>query len=85
MPADSRLDPEIAEALERMPETPLDIDGARAAHLAGAELMSGPGEPVAEVRRTYLGTDLPASTLLVVAGLAQPDYLLEIEGIAVVD
>jgi enamine deaminase RidA (YjgF/YER057c/UK114 family) len=42
-------------------------------------------EPVAEVRRKYLGTELPASTLLVVAGLAQPDYLLEIEGIAVVD
>jgi reactive intermediate/imine deaminase len=42
-------------------------------------------EPVSEVRRKYLGTDLPASTLLVVAGLAQPDYLLEIEGIAVVD
>jgi enamine deaminase RidA (YjgF/YER057c/UK114 family) len=40
---------------------------------------------VAEVRRKYLGTELPASTLLVVAGLAQPDYLLEIEGIAVVD
>ena len=42
-------------------------------------------EPVSEVRRKYLGTDLPASTWLVVAGLAQPDYLLEIEGIAVVD
>jgi enamine deaminase RidA (YjgF/YER057c/UK114 family) len=42
-------------------------------------------EPVAEVRRKYLGTDLPASTLLVVAGLASPDYLLEIEGVAVID
>jgi enamine deaminase RidA (YjgF/YER057c/UK114 family) len=42
-------------------------------------------EPVAEVRRKYLGTDFPASTLLVVAGLASPDYLLEIEGVAVID
>jgi 2-iminobutanoate/2-iminopropanoate deaminase len=42
-------------------------------------------EPVSEVRRRYLGTNLPTSTLVVVAGLANPDYLLEIEAIAVTD
>ena len=41
-------------------------------------------EALAEVRSRYLGSALPASTLLVVAGLAQPDYLLEIEAVAVV-
>ena len=41
-------------------------------------------EAVGEVRRRYLGDALPASTLVVVAGLANPDYLLEIEGVAVV-
>ena len=41
-------------------------------------------EAVGEVRRRYIGNELPASTLVVVAGLANPDYLLEIEGIAVV-
>lgn len=40
-------------------------------------------EPLSEVRARYLQGPLPASTLVVVAGLAQPDYLLEIEGIAV--
>ncbi|MBI2887939.1 MAG: RidA family protein [Chloroflexi bacterium] len=41
-------------------------------------------EPLGEVRSRYLSGSLPASTLVVVAGLASPDYLLEIEGIAVV-
>ncbi len=42
-------------------------------------------EPVSEVRHKYLRGPLPASTLIVVAGLAEPDLLLEIEGIAVLD
>jgi enamine deaminase RidA (YjgF/YER057c/UK114 family) len=38
-----------------------------------------------EVRRRYLGsTRPPASTLLVVAGLARPAFLIEIEAVAVV-
>ena len=41
-------------------------------------------EPVGEVRRRYIQSDFPASTLVVVAGLALPEYLLEIEGIAVI-
>ncbi|MBM2826000.1 MAG: Endoribonuclease [Dehalococcoidia bacterium] len=42
-------------------------------------------EALGEVRSKYLTGPLPASTLVVVAGLAQPDYLLEIESIAVVE
>ena len=42
-------------------------------------------EPVAAVRAKYLKDPKPASTLVVCAGLASPDYLVEIEGIAVVD
>jgi enamine deaminase RidA (YjgF/YER057c/UK114 family) len=42
-------------------------------------------EPVAAVRAKYLKDPKPASTLIICAGLASPDYLLEIEGIAVVD
>jgi enamine deaminase RidA (YjgF/YER057c/UK114 family) len=40
---------------------------------------------VSAVRTKYLKPPLPASTFVVVAGLANPDYMLEIEGIAVVD
>ncbi len=43
-------------------------------------------DAVTPVRQKYLkAPNLPASTLVVVAGLASPDYLLEIEAIAVVD
>ncbi len=42
-------------------------------------------EAVTEVRRGYVGDTLPTSTLMVVAGLADPRYLVEIEAIAVVD
>jgi enamine deaminase RidA (YjgF/YER057c/UK114 family) len=43
-------------------------------------------EALRDVRSKYLGsTSLPASTLVVVAGLALPEYLLEIEAVAVVE
>lgn len=43
-------------------------------------------QPIAAVRRRYLGSPDPVtSTFLVVAGLARPDLLLEIEAIAVLD
>ncbi|HLH73428.1 MAG TPA: RidA family protein [Chloroflexota bacterium] len=42
--------------------------------------------PIAEVRARYLGRPDPvASTFVVVAGLAWPEFLLEIEAIAVLD
>jgi enamine deaminase RidA (YjgF/YER057c/UK114 family) len=40
---------------------------------------------VARPRDTYLGTPGPASTLVVVKGLAGPDYVVEIEALAILD
>lgn len=42
-------------------------------------------EAVGAVRNKYFAGNLPASTLVVCAGLAQPEYLVEIEAIAVLD
>ena len=42
-------------------------------------------DAVVDVRRRYAVDALPTSTLMVVAGLADPRYLVEIEAIAVVD
>ena len=42
-------------------------------------------EAVGAVRTRYLQDPLPASTLVCVAALAMPEWLLEIEGIAVLD
>ncbi len=39
---------------------------------------------IREARTRALGDHTPASTLMVVAGLASPDYLLEIEAVAVI-
>ncbi|MCC7107171.1 MAG: RidA family protein [Chloroflexi bacterium] len=42
-------------------------------------------DPLNEVRTKYLTSDLPTSTLLVVTGLANPAYLIEIDAIAVLE
>ncbi|HXX37927.1 MAG TPA: RidA family protein [bacterium] len=39
---------------------------------------------IAEVRARYCGSYLPPNTFVVVASLASPDYLLEIEAVAAV-
>ena len=38
-------------------------------------------EPVGRVRQEFFKGDPPASTLLVVAGLADPDFVVEIEAV----
>jgi reactive intermediate/imine deaminase len=40
-------------------------------------------DAITEVRRRYFTSELPASTIVEVARLAQPDLLIEIESIAV--
>jgi enamine deaminase RidA (YjgF/YER057c/UK114 family) len=42
-------------------------------------------DAVREARAKHLTGDLPASTLVVVAALARPEFLVEIEAIAVVE
>jgi 2-iminobutanoate/2-iminopropanoate deaminase len=38
-----------------------------------------------EIRNRYVGTAMPpASTLLIVSGLARPEWLIEIEAVAVI-
>ena len=40
-------------------------------------------DAISEVRRRYFAGDLPASTIVEVSKLAQPDLMIEIEGVAV--
>ncbi len=42
-------------------------------------------EKVNEIRSQYLKRDFPASTLVVVKGLARPEYLVEVEAVACVE
>jgi 2-iminobutanoate/2-iminopropanoate deaminase len=39
---------------------------------------------VAEIRSTFFAGELPASTLIVVKSLAQPELLIEVEGMAAI-
>jgi 2-iminobutanoate/2-iminopropanoate deaminase len=39
-------------------------------------------DPLREINRRYLPTEKPVSTLLVVAALARPEFLIEIDAIA---
>jgi len=40
---------------------------------------------VSDMRARYFPADPPASTFLVITSLAEPDYLLEVEAVAVLD
>jgi enamine deaminase RidA (YjgF/YER057c/UK114 family) len=41
------------------------------------------GDRFTQLRREIFGDDFPASALITVAGLARPDFLVEVQGIAV--
>lgn len=69
--------------------TALASVGADFTHLAKITVFATDAaflQPIAAVRRQFLGNPDPvASTFVVVAGLARPEFLLEIEGVAVLD
>jgi enamine deaminase RidA (YjgF/YER057c/UK114 family) len=70
-------------------KTALAAAGADFSHLVKLTVYATDAaflRPIAEVRRQYLGSPDPVtSTFVAVSGLALPDLLLEIEGIAVLD
>ena len=43
------------------------------------------GDRFTELRKDFFGDDYPGSALITVAGLARPEMLVEIQGIAVID
>lgn len=69
--------------------TALAAAGADFSHLVKLTIYATDAaylRPIAEVRRRYLGSPDPVtSTFVAVAGLARPELLVEIEGIAVLD
>jgi enamine deaminase RidA (YjgF/YER057c/UK114 family) len=43
------------------------------------------GDRFTKIRKKFFGDDYPGSALITVAGLARPEMLVEIQGIAVLD
>ncbi len=50
-------------------------------YLVDRELIPG----IREAREGFFGAALPTSTLLIVAGLARPELLIEVEAVAILD
>jgi len=76
---------QTAQALENLKKA-LAAEGADLSRVAKVTVYltdMGHRQAVAEVRTAYLGRDLPASTLVEVKALAHPDFLIEIEAIAI--
>ena len=42
------------------------------------------GDRFTQLRKEFFGDDFPASALITVAGLARPELLVEVQGVAVV-
>jgi enamine deaminase RidA (YjgF/YER057c/UK114 family) len=72
----------LARALEAAGATPADV-AKLTTYVVGYTPALLPA--LAEARRAVLGEDLPASTLIGVAALAQPGFLIEVEAIAILD
>jgi len=76
---------QTAQALENLKKA-LAAEGASLSQVAKVTVYltdMAHREAVAQVRHSYFGKDLPASTLVEVKALAHPDFLIEIEAIAV--
>jgi len=64
----------------------VDADFSNLARITVYATDAGYRPAIAAVRREYLGSPDPvASTFVVVAGLALPEFLVEIDGVAVLD
>jgi enamine deaminase RidA (YjgF/YER057c/UK114 family) len=79
-----------AEQVYRNIVTALDAAGAKPSDVAKlTTFMVGHHpellDPIAAARRAAFGDDAPASTLVGVQALARPEYLIEVEAIAVLD
>jgi len=70
-------------------QTALAAAGADWSHLVKITIYATDAafrNPITDVRRRYLGSPVPVtSTFVVVAGLALPELLVEIDGVAVLD
>lgn len=66
-------------------ETALRGAGARFEHVVRVTIYLTDArfrEPFNQVQREFLKDNLPASTLLIVAGLALPEFLVEVDAVA---
>ena len=79
------FDRQVREIFARLGRT-LDEAGARLADMVTMTVFitdARLGDRFVELRKEIFGDDFPASVLITVAGLARPEMLVEVQGVAV--
>jgi 2-iminobutanoate/2-iminopropanoate deaminase len=81
------FDGQVREIFARLGRT-LEEAGAKLADMVTMTVfITDPrlGDRFVELRKEIFGDNFPASALITVAGLARPEMLVEVQGVAVVD
>ena len=80
------FDGQVREVFARLNQT-LEEAGGRLADMVTMTVFitdARYGDRFTELRKEIFGDDFPASALITVAGLARPEMLVEVQGIAVI-
>jgi enamine deaminase RidA (YjgF/YER057c/UK114 family) len=81
------FDGQVREVFARLGRT-LEQAGARLSDMVTMTVFitdARLGDRFTQLRREIFGDDFPASALITVAGLARPEMLVEVQGVAVAD
>ena len=81
------FDGQVREVFARLGRT-LEEAGARLSDMVTMTVFitdARLGDRFTQLRREIFGDDFPASALITVAGLARPEMLVEVQGLAVAD
>ena len=81
------FDGQVREVFSRLGKTLAEAGGKLADMVTMTVFITDArfGDRFTQLRREIFGDDFPASALITVAGLARPELLVEVQGIAVID
>jgi enamine deaminase RidA (YjgF/YER057c/UK114 family) len=80
------FDGQVHEVFSRLEKTLDDVGGALADMVTMTVFITNArfGDRFTQLRKEIFGDNFPASALITVAGLARPELLVEVQGIAVI-
>ena len=80
------FDGQVREVFSRLRQTLEEADGTLADMVTMTVFITDAryGDRFTELRKEIFGDNFPASALITVAGLARPEMLVEVQGIAVI-
>ncbi len=80
------FDGQVRAVFARLAETLAEAGGALGDMVTMTVFITDPryGDRFTELRKEIFGDDFPASALITVAGLAHPEMLVEVQGVAVI-